>query len=225
MEDIVLEASHISHSYDKKTKVLNDVNLKVRKGEFLSILGSSGSGKTTLLSILAGMEKPTEGEVFIDGQNILKWSERKLAILRRSKIGYVFQFFNLTPYLDLEDNILVPIYLAGKKKKNYQKELDRLISFFGLENRRHAFPSDLSGGEQQRTAVARELIYKPEMLFLDEPTGNLDSENSTKLMELLAKINKEMHTTILQVTHSLDNVKYSSRVIHIKDGHIHEEQA
>lgn len=225
MEDIVLEASHISHSYDKKTKVLNDVNLKVRKGEFLSILGSSGSGKTTLLSILAGMEKPTEGEVFIDGQNILKWSERKLAILRRSKIGYVFQFFNLTPYLDLEDNILVPIYLAGKKKKNYQQELDRLISFFGLENRRHAFPSDLSGGEQQRTAVARELIYKPEMLFLDEPTGNLDSENSTKLMELLAKINKEMHTTILQVTHSLDNVKYSSRVIHIKDGHIHEEQA
>lgn len=222
MEDIVLEASHISHSYDKKTKVLNDVNLKVRKGEFLSILGSSGSGKTTLLSILAGMEKPTEGEVFIDGQNILKWSERKLAILRRSKIGYVFQFFNLTPYLDLEDNILVPIYLAGKKKKNYQQELDRLISFFGLENRRHAFPSDLSGGEQQRTAVARELIYKPEMLFLDEPTGNLDSENSTKLMELLAKINKEMHTTIL---HSLDNVKYSSRVIHIKDGHIHEDQA
>lgn len=192
----------------------------MENGEFLSILGASGSGKTTLLSILGGIERPTGGQVLVDGENIAAASEKRRAILRRTKIGFVFQFFNLAPYLNVEQNILVPVLLNGKGKRSVEKELDDLLSFVGLSDKRTAMPGKLSGGEQQRVAIARGLIFRPEIILLDEPTGNLDSVNSEGIMRLLSEINAEFGTTVIQVTHNEHNAGYGSRTIRIKDGKI-----
>ena len=196
------------------------MDLSVENGEFLSILGASGSGKTTLLSILGGIERPTGGQVLVDGENIAAASEKRRAILRRTKIGFVFQFFNLAPYLNVEQNILVPVLLNGKGKRSVEKELDDLLSFVGLSDKRTAMPGKLSGGEQQRVAIARGLIFRPEIILLDEPTGNLDSVNSEGIMRLLSEINAEFGTTVIQVTHNEHNAGYGSRTIRIKDGKI-----
>lgn len=219
----VIEVCGVSHTYGGEVRVLDDVSFSVEKGEFVSILGASGSGKTTLLSIMGGIERPTEGKVFIDGEEISSLSERKLAILRRTKISFVFQFFNLAPYLTVEQNILVPVFLAGKRRSSVANDLEDLLKFMGLTERRSYLPSKLSGGEQQRTAIARGLIVRPEIIFLDEPTGNLDSKNSEEIMRLLSAANKEYGTTVVQVTHSEKNAGYGSRIITIKDGKISSE--
>lgn len=216
----IIEAKGIFHSYNGKDTVLNGIDLSVEKGEFLSVLGASGSGKTTLLSVLGGIERPTEGHVFVDGEDITECGERRRAVLRRSKIGFVFQFFNLAPYLTVEQNILVPVLLGGKGKKSVGKDLDALLELVGLADKRSSLPGKLSGGEQQRVAIARGLISRPEIILLDEPTGNLDSANSEGIMRLLSQINSDFGTTIIQVTHNEKNALYGTQVITISDGKI-----
>lgn len=158
--------------------------------------------------------------MLVDGENIAAASEKRRAVLRRTKIGFVFQFFNLAPYLNVEQNILVPVLLNGKGKRSVEKGLDDLLSFVGLSDKRTAMPGKLSGGEQQRVAIARGLIFRPEIILLDEPTGNLDSVNSEGIMRLLSEINAEFGTTVIQVTHNEHNAGYGSRTIRIKDGKI-----
>lgn len=219
----IINAQNISKSFNNDIWVLDDINLAIQKGDFVSIVGASGSGKSTLLTILGGMDTPTKGKVFFGGEDITVLKESRLAQLRRTKIGFVFQFFNLAPYLTVEENIILPVVLSGEKKKSYSERLDYLLSYLGISAYRDRMPSKLSGGEQQRVAIARGLIFEPEVIFLDEPTGNLDSKSAQSIMELLKKINQEMGTTILQVTHSSKNAEYGNKIILIKDGKIIEQ--
>ena len=215
-----IEAKRIYHTYNGKDMILNGIDVTVDKGEFVSVLGASGSGKTTLLSILGGIERPSSGEVLVDGEDIAACGERRRAILRRTKIGFVFQFFNLAPYLTAEQNILVPVLLSGKGKREMKKDLDALLPFVGLAAKRSSHPGKLSGGEQQRVAIARGLIFRPEIILLDGPTGNLDSANAEGIMRLLSRVNSEFGTTVIQVTHSEANAAYGTRVITIRDGRL-----
>lgn len=220
----LIEAIGITHTYDGRYNVLDGVDLTVEKGEFISVLGASGSGKSTLLSILGGIEKPTEGRVLLDGTDITRLKERDLAVLRRTKLSFVFQFFNLAPYLTLEQNVLVPVFLNGKNKNYVRGRLDELLRFLGIDYCRNRLPGKLSGGEQQRAAIARGLICNPDIIFLDEPTGNLDSRNGEEIMKLLSAVNKESGTTVVQVTHSEANARYGSRIIRLADGKAYSEE-
>jgi putative ABC transport system ATP-binding protein len=202
------------------TPVLNDVSLDIDEGDFVSIVGASGSGKSTLLTIMGGMDKPTSGEVFVAGKNIALMKEKELAVLRRTEIGFVFQFFNLAPNLTVYENIMLPIVLGGKSVKAFNEKAEYFLNYLGLTAHKDKFPSKLSGGEQQRTAIARGLIFSPKILLLDEPTGNLDSKTSKEIMTLLKNINEELKTTIVQVTHSATNAGYGNRTISIEDGKI-----
>lgn len=224
MEKTVLQVNNLSKVFPNMTEyVLKGINLKIDKGDFVSILGASGSGKSTLLTILGGMDMPTTGEVLLEGIDITKLKEKELAKLRRTRLGFVFQFFNLAPYLTVEENIILPMVLERKTQKEYDEKLKFLLDYLKLSDLAKKLPSKLSGGEQQRVAIARGLIYQPEIIFLDEPTGNLDSRSATEIMELLKQINKEFDTTIVQVTHSETNASYGNKIIRIKDGNIVEE--
>lgn len=213
-------AENITKTFNGNTKVLEGVSLKIQRGDFLSITGASGSGKSTLLSILGGIDKPTAGKVFLDGIEISSLAEKELAKLRRTKIGFVFQFFNLAPYLTVMENIMLPVILDGKQTKAFTAKAEELMIYLNITAHKDKLPSTLSGGEQQRAAIARGLIFNPEVIFLDEPTGNLDSKTARETMELLARINADMGTTIVQVTHSMTNAKFGNRVIEIEDGRI-----
>ncbi len=213
-------AEHITKIYNGSQKVLDDVSLEIRKGDFLSVIGASGSGKSTLLSILGGIDRPTSGKVVMEGAEISALPQKELARLRRTRIGFVFQFFNLAPYLTVYENIMLPLILDGKRTAAYEKKTLQLMDYLGIAAQKDKLPSTLSGGEQQRAAIARGLIFDPEVIYLDEPTGNLDSRTGKETMELLARINKEMGTTIVQVTHSMDNAAYGNRIIEIADGRI-----
>lgn len=200
------------------TRVLKDVTLSIDQGEFVSIMGPSGSGKSTLLYILGGLDHPTEGNVLIAGEDISQLNDNQKSIMRRRNIGFVFQFYNLIPNLNVEENILLPVLLDGKKIRNYQKQLDEILDLVGLTDRRKHTPRELSGGQQQRVAIARALINNPEIIYADEPTGNLDSRTGTEILELLRKINRENHRTIIMVTHSADAAAYGNRTITVRDG-------
>lgn len=202
------------------TPVLKGVSLTVRQGEFISIVGASGSGKSTLLSILGGIDKPDSGTVTLGDTEISMGTEKELAKLRRTRIGFVFQFFNLAPYLTVEENILLPLVMDGKRTKDYREKSDELMKYLGIGEYRNRMPRKLSGGEQQRVAIARGLIFDPEIILLDEPTGNLDSVNGKEIMELLKKINGEKGTTIIQVTHSDMNAAYANRIVTMQDGYL-----
>lgn len=200
--------------------VLKEISLKVQRGEFVSVMGESGSGKSTLLYILGGLDSPTGGSVYIDGTDISKLDDRKMSEMRRRKIGFVFQFYNLIANLNVEENIMLPLLLDGCKMRDYRERLEEILEVVGLKDRRKHTPRELSGGQQQRVAIARSLIGRPEILFADEPTGNLDSKTGAEIMGLLQDINKNDGQTIIMVTHSPEAAKSSSRIITVKDGAI-----
>lgn len=218
---IAVEGKHIIKDFsigETTTNVLKDISLQVMQGEFVSIMGPSGSGKSTLLYILGGLDVPTRGQVLLNGMDISHFGDEKMSRIRRQKIGFVFQFYNLIPNLNVEENIMLPLLLDGKKMGSYQKQLDHILEMVDLTERRRHTPRELSGGQQQRVAIARALIGSPEILFADEPTGNLDSRTGNEIMELLRDINQTSGQSIIMVTHSPEAAKSSSRVITVQDG-------
>jgi len=221
----IIEANKLVKSFNvgkEKITVLDNINLSVDKGEFISIMGPSGGGKSTLLYLLGGLDKPTAGSVYIDGKDLSKLSKKEMSWLRRNKIGFVFQFYNLVPNLSVEDNILLPIILDGKKLKDYKEKLDQILDIIGIKNKRKFTPRELSGGQQQRVAIARALIFDPEIIFLDEPIGNLDSKTGTEIMKLFKEINVKYNKTLIQVTHSQEAAEYGTSIIKLIDGKIVE---
>jgi putative ABC transport system ATP-binding protein len=219
--NIAVEGKNIVKDFllgDTITKVLKGVSLQVMQGEFLSIMGPSGSGKSTLLYILGGLDAPTGGSVHLNGTDISRFKDEKMSRIRRQNIGFVFQFYNLIPNLNVEENIMLPLLLDGKRKGDYRKQLNYILEVVGLSDRRGHTPRELSGGQQQRVAIARALVGRPEILFADEPTGNLDSKTGAEIMHLLRDLNQESGQTIIMVTHSPEAAKSSSRVITVRDG-------
>ena len=216
-----IEVKNLSKVYgsgEAEVTALKNIDLNIEQGEFVAIVGPSGSGKSTLLHLLGGVDKPSSGEVIIKGESIYKLKEKELAILRRSKLGFVFQFFNLIPVLTAEENIEMPVLLDnGKIDKNYMNELLKLL---GLEERRNHHPSELSGGQQQRVSIGRALANKPSIILADEPTGNLDSKNSKEVLELLKYCAKKYNQTLILITHDINIAKSADRVITIEDGQI-----
>ncbi|MEN2775610.1 ABC transporter ATP-binding protein [Acetivibrio clariflavus] len=203
-----------------EVEVLKGINLSVEKGEFVSIMGPSGSGKSTLLYLIGGLDKSSSGSIKVNGRELSNMTDRIESLMRRREIGFVFQFYNLIPNLNVEENIMLPILLDGKKIKHYKDRLEELLSIVGLSNRRHHTPRELSGGQQQRVAIARALINEPDIILADEPIGNLDSKSGTEIMELLRRINREKGKTIIQVTHSREAAEYGNRIINVKDGRV-----
>ena len=207
-----------------KVTVLDNLSFSINEGEFVSLMGASGSGKSTLLYLIGGLDKPTSGEVYIEGKDINKLKEKEMAKLRRKDIGFVFQFYNLVQNLTVEENIMLPVVMDGKKEKDYKERLDKILKLIGLEEKRKNLPNELSGGQQQRVSIARAIILSPKIILADEPIGNLDSKSGTEVMELFRKINKEEGITILQVTHSEESAEYGDRIINLKDGKIIQEK-
>jgi len=219
----IIEVSNLNKAFKvgkENIKVLKDINFKVEEGEFISIMGPSGGGKSTLLYLLGGLDKPTSGTVSIAGKDISKIKKKEISWMRRNKMGFVFQFYNLVPNLSVEDNILLPIILDGKKLKDYNKKLEEILDIIGMQDKRKLTPRELSGGQQQRVAIARALIFEPDIIFLDEPIGNLDSKTGTDIMKLFKKINREYGKTLIQVTHSAEAAKYGTSIINLIDGEI-----
>ena len=218
---IAVEGRHIIKNFrvgNTATEVLKDISLQVMQGEFVYIMGPSGSGKSTLLYILGGLDAPTSGHVLLNGTDISRFGDEKMSCIRRQKIGFVFQFYNLIPNLNVEENIMLPLLLDGKKVGGYKKQLEQILEIVGLSDRRRHTPRELSGGQQQRVAIARALIGNPEILFADEPTGNLDSKTGAEIMALLREINRTSGQTIIMVTHSPEAAKSSGRMINVQDG-------
>lgn len=223
IETAAVEGRHIVKNFrlgDTVTEVLKDVSLRVMPGEFVSIMGPSGSGKSTLLYILGGLDTPTGGRVLLNGTDISSFGDEKMSVLRRRNIGFVFQFYNLIPNLNVEENIMLPLLLDGQKMERCTDRLNQILEMVGLSDRRRHTPRELSGGQQQRVAIARALIGNPGILFADEPTGNLDSKSGADIMSLLREINRSTGQTIIMVTHSPEAAKSSSRIITVRDGTI-----
>lgn len=224
----ILEAKGIVKVYGgmkgtSSTHALSGVNIKIQSGEFVGIMGPSGSGKTTLLNIMAGIDKPTSGNVKIKEENIEKMDINDLALFRRKNIGFIFQDFNLMDSLTLKENIMIPMILDGIKADIMEKKAEKLMKFMNIEDIKDKYPYNVSGGEQQRTAVCRALINDPAVVLADEPTGNLDSKSSNNIMKSFKKLNIEKKSTILMVTHDPFAASFCSRIIFIKDGKINME--
>lgn len=220
-----IEAVNLCKTYKLGTvevEVLKNIDLEINQGEFVTIMGPSGSGKSTLLYLIGGLDKPTSGNIKIKGRELSTMNDAKESELRRREIGFIFQFYNLIPNLNVEENIMLPVLLDGKKLKDYRKQLNDILSIVKLSDRRHHTPRELSGGQQQRVAIARALINEPDIILADEPIGNLDSKTGMEIMELLAKINKEKGKTIIQVSHSREAAEYSQRIISVRDGKVSE---
>lgn len=207
----------------QSVKAINDLSFEVRKGEFLGIMGPSGSGKTTLLNILAGIDRVTSGDIYIDEKNIVQMKKDDMALFRRNNIGFIFQDFNLLDSLTIKENIGFPLTLDKIKPKIIEQKSDDLIQYLGLSNVKDNYPFNVSGGQKQRTAIARALINDPKIILADEPTGNLDSKSSKNTMEIFKKINDDKKSTILMVTHDPFAASFCKRIIFIKDGKIHLE--
>lgn len=227
LNQIAIETVDLSKTYVSgkvETKVLNNIDLTIEKGEFVSIMGPSGSGKSTLLYLLGGLENPTDGQVYIEGVDINALKDREISDIRSRKIGFVFQFYNLVAHLNVVDNILLPALLSGGKKRELMARMDALLETVGLMDKKKAYPSELSGGQQQRVAIARALIQQPDIVLADEPIGNLDSKTGEDIMALFKCLNQEKGITIVQVTHSYESAQYGSTIIHLKDGVIIDEE-
>jgi len=219
----LLEAQDLSKSYilgEHAVEALKGVNFSVKEGEFVAIMGPSGSGKSTLMHLLGGLDTPTAGEVYLSDEALSKLNKKEITLSRRKHVGFVFQFFNLMPTLSAEENIMLPIVIDGQNPKHFQERLDKLLSLIGLSARRDHRPDQLSGGEQQRVAVARALITNPAILLADEPTGNLDSKTGKEIMELLRQSCEEFKQTVVVVSHDPRAAAYADRVVFLRDGHI-----
>ena len=217
----ILKVENLTKVYGKgvnKVVALDDVSFAVNKGEFVAIVGASGSGKSTLLHLIGGVDRPTSVKVFIEGKDIYKFNNDELAIFRRRQVGLIYQFYNLIPILNVEENIVLPLELD--KRKIDTKELNELIKTLGLESRKKHLPNELSGGQQQRTSIGRALVTHPAIILADEPTGNLDSKTSDEIVKLLKMSNKKYNQTIIMITHNLDFAAIADRIITIEDGKI-----
>lgn len=217
----VVRVSNLCKSYGKgntKVDALKNVNLTINQGEFVAVVGASGSGKSTLLHLLGGVDKPTSGKVIVDGVDLYSLSEKEMAIFRRRKVGFIFQFYNLIPVLTVEENMKLPLLLDHKNVD--EKEFQELIDILGLEERKHHLPNELSGGQQQRASIGRALAYKPSIVLADEPTGNLDSKNSKEIIDLLKLSVRKYNQTLILITHDLSIAAQANRIITIEDGRI-----
>lgn len=217
----VLETKNLKKVYgtgETAVHALRDVNFTVERGEFVAIVGTSGSGKSTLLHMLGGLDRPTSGEVFVDGKSIFSLKDEELTIFRRRKIGFVFQSYNLVPVLNVYDNIVLPIQLDGNEPN--EKYISLMIRALGLESKLDSLPNQLSGGQQQRVAIARALATRPAIILADEPTGNLDSRTSQDVMGLLKLTSQKLKQTMVVITHNEEIAQLADRMIHIEDGNI-----
>ena len=217
----LLRVEHLSKHYgtgENLVKAVDDVSFAVEKGEFLAIIGPSGSGKSTLLHILGGVDRPTAGKVFVDGQDVYAQNDEALAIFRRRQVGLIYQFYNLIPVLTAEENMTLPVLLDGRKVN--QERLEELLDTLGLQDRRRSLPNQLSGGQQQRVSIGRALMNAPAVVLADEPTGNLDSKNSQEIVELLKLSNRRYGQTLIVITHDESIALQADRIIAIEDGKI-----
>ena len=217
----LLKIDHLSKIYGKgenEVRALDDVSFTVPKGQMLAVIGPSGSGKSTLLHILGGVDRPTSGTVLLDGQDVYKQNNKNLAIFRRRQVGLIYQFYNLIPVLNAEENITLPMIMDGRKPD--QKQLDNLLKLLELSDRRKHLPSQLSGGQQQRVSIGRALFTSPGVILADEPTGNLDSKNSAEIIALLRKSNREFNQTMIIITHDENIALQCDRIISFSDGKI-----
>jgi putative ABC transport system ATP-binding protein len=222
----ILKVNNLSKVYgkgDTQIKALDDVSFSVEKGEFVAIVGASGSGKSTLLHILGGVDTPTSGQVLVDGTDILGLDQTKLAIFRRRQIGLIYQFYNLIPILNVEENITLPLLLDGRNLD--EARLKEIVTTLGLTDRISHLPNQLSGGQQQRVSIGRALINNPALVLADEPTGNLDSANSREIIALLKLSNQRYHQTLIMVTHDRDIALQANRIITFGDGRIVRDEA
>lgn len=220
----ILKVENLVKTYGSGESLVNavdDVSFSVEKGEFVAIVGASGSGKSTLLHLIGGVDRPTSGKIFVDGNDISKMNDDKLAVFRRRQVGIVYQFYNLIPILTVEENITLPCDLDGRGVD--RERLEMILDSFGLRARRKHLPNQLSGGQQQRTSIARALINNPSLVLADEPTGNLDSKSSEEVMSMLKMCNQSYGQTVIMITHNLDIAKQADRIITISDGKIVEE--
>lgn len=220
----ILKVEGLTKIYGKgenQVIALDNVSFSVKKGEFVAIVGASGSGKSTLLHLIGGVDRPTSGKVFIDDNDIYAMNDDKLAIFRRRQVGLIYQFYNLIPILNIEENITLPMELDGRKVD--QASLDELLESLGLSARKKHLPNELSGGQQQRISIGRAMITKSAIILADEPTGNLDSKASDEIVELLKLSNKKYNQTIVMITHNLDIAEAADRIIKLEDGHIVKE--
>lgn len=217
----ILTVSHLTKTYgtgEAATRALDDVSLSVQEGEFVAIVGSSGSGKSTLLHLIGGVDRPTSGTVEVNGMNVYERDDEGLAIFRRREVGLVYQFFNLVPVLNVVENITLPVALDGRKVNT--DRLNTLLDQLGLRGREGHLPSQLSGGQQQRVAIGRALMNAPALVLADEPTGNLDTTNSSEIMQLLRRSNREFGQTMIVITHDEEIALAADRIISIEDGRI-----
>ena len=220
----ILRVDNLTKIYGKDTTkvvALDHISFSVEKGEFVAIVGASGSGKSTLLHLIGGVDRPSSGKVFIDGKDIFNFNDDKLAIFRRRQVGLIYQFYNLIPILNVEENITLPLSLDNREID--KEKLNEMLKLLGLQNRRMHLPNELSGGQQQRTSIGRALITNPTIILADEPTGNLDSKSSDEIVALLKKSNKELNQTIIMITHNMEIAKVADRIIKIEDGKIVKE--
>ena len=220
----ILKVENLTKTYgsgENLVHAVDDVSFSVEKGEFVAIVGASGSGKSTLLHLIGGVDRPTSGKIFVDGNDISKMNDDKLAVFRRRQVGIVYQFYNLIPILTVEENITLPCDLDGRGVD--RERLEMILDSFGLRARRTHLPNQLSGGQQQRTSIARALINNPSLVLADEPTGNLDSKSSEEVMSMLKMCNQSYGQTVIMITHNLDIAKQADRIITISDGKIVEE--
>ena len=218
---IAVETVGLGKVYGEGTnevRALREVSLEFPNGEFAAIMGPSGSGKSTLLHILGALDKPTSGRVVVGETELSGLSDRKLTLLRRERMGFVFQFFNLIPTLTAEENVLLPVLIAGNKPGKYTERLDELLDLVGLTGRRTHRPDELSGGEQQRVAIARALIKRPDIILADEPTGNLDAETSSSVIDIMLELNRSAGTALVLVTHDPDVARLTERTIRLRNG-------
>ena len=213
----IIEVKNVSKTFGQ---VLSEASFDVEEGEFVSLMGASGSGKSTLLYLIGGLDRTFDGNISLCGKDIGSLNDTELSKLRINNVGFIFQFYNLIMNLNVEDNILLPCTVNGKKRADLEKELDEILEITGLTEKRKAMPATLSGGQQQRVAIARALLGTPKVILADEPTGNLDSKSTTEIMELFKRLNVEKGMTILQVTHSDDTAKYGTRTVRIDSGKI-----